>query len=436
MSNPIPESVPHPDVTQFATSSVGICSALPSPQSSAPRNRTAAFELLCTCSTAPPNPEQISRIASFQFADFDWPEFLRAAEHHGVAALVARNLIDHASTLSSDVRRSLDSIYATNFRRSLWFAAELTRIMQAFARNQIRAIPYKGPVLAQSAYGDLALRSFSDLDLLISPSDFFRAKQSLAGLGYQPSKPLTPAVERLWLKTGYERSFDGPAGKNLVELQWNLLPYFYAVDTKGAKFQFDELWARAGRTALSAGEVSDSASADSSGLPCLSLEDSLLILCLHAAKHLWTRLIWIADIAASLCRPDLDSARVIERARALGITRILAVSVWLAQHLLEAAIPLAALRMLDDDPGAPRLGKEYLVRLACSATYDFESTKYFRETLHLRERRVDRMRYLWRLVWTPGPGDIDAVVLPESMFPAYRAVRIARLLRKPRSFSQ
>ena len=331
--------------------------------------------------------------------------------------------------LPSDIGRSLESIYATNFRRSLWFAAELTRITRAFAQNQIRAIPYKGPVLAQSAYGDLALRSFSDLDLLISPADFARAKQSLAELGYQPSKPQTPAVERLWLQTGYERSFDGPAGKNLVELQWSLLPYFYAVDPTQAEFRFDDLWARTGRIALSAGEVSGNA-ADSSDLPCLSPEDSLLILCLHAAKHLWTRLIWVADIAESLRVPSLDSARVVSRARALGITRILAVSFWLAQHLLGAAIPPAAQRVIDDDPEAPRLGEECAARLARCSTYDFESTHYFREASRLREHRADRMRYLWRLLWTPGPGDIDAIALPVFMFPLYHGVRIGRLLQK------
>lgn len=391
-----------------------------SPPSSVPLNRTSSFELLCACSTAQPNPRQLAQIAVGQSDDFDWQEFLHAAEHHGVAALVARNLIAHAGSLPSDIKRALDTTYSTNFRRGLWFAAELIRITRSLAHHQIRVIPYKGPVLAQSAYGDLALRSFSDLDLLISPDDFPRAKQSLAELGYQPSKPQTPAVERLWLRTGYERSFDGPAGKNLVELQWSLLPYFYAINPARAEFRFDDWWKRTGRISL--GEASD--------VPCLSPEDSLVVLCLHAAKHLWTRLIWVADIAESMRIPALDFSAVVERARALGITRILGVSFWLAKHLLGAAIPSAAQSVIDDQPAAPRLGEECVTRLQHSATYDFESADYFRQILRLRERRNDRLRYLWRLVWTPGQGDIDAVQLPEAMFPLYRAVRFGRLVRK------
>ena len=44
------------------------------------------------------------------------------------------------------------------------------------------------------------------------------------------STKLRAPVERAWLKTGYERGFDGPQGKNLLELQWRAAPGFYAVD--------------------------------------------------------------------------------------------------------------------------------------------------------------------------------------------------------------
>jgi hypothetical protein len=429
-----------------------------SPLSSVPLNRGSAFDLLCACATANPGAEQIGIIESTIHSVFakseqrttnheNWSEFLRLAEHHGILALVARNLTAHGRDLPPEFEQSLQSAYAANLRRSLWFAAELMRILQHFERKQLRALPYKGPALAQTAYGDLGLRSFSDLDLLISPTDFAQAKQALAEIGYQPSRHLAPAVERLWLRTGYERSFDGAAGKNLVELQWNLLPYFYAVDSRSANFRFDDLLARAGRIVLGAREVPMELPANlgadaqasfrpniptnvQSGVPCLSPEDSLLVLCLHAAKHLWTRLIWVADIAESLRMPGIDFALVISRARALGITRILAVSVWLAEHLLAAATPLSARDLLAYDSEVQLLGEECAARLRGAVTYDFESAEYFRQILKLRERPSDRWRYLWRLVSTPGPGDVAAVALPETMFPLYRAVRIGRLLRK------
>jgi hypothetical protein len=406
-----------------------------------------AFEFVCALAGAELTPARRERIADCDHHALDWGEVLRLAEHHGVLPLVAHNLIEsggveNARELAPDIERSLRLAYEGNLRRSLWFTAELTRIMRHFECRQLRAIPYKGPVLAQSLYGNLALRSFSDLDFLISPGDFEPVKQALAEIGYRPSADLSATVERLWLRRGYERSFDGAAGSNLVELQWALLPHFYAVD-----LPVHDLLARTGCTVVGGCEM-----------PSLSPEDSLLALCLHAAKHLWTRLIWLADIAETLSvggeagvparlnpsaslragsrdarsstTRSIDYSLVFSRARELGIARILAVSFWLAKNVLRAEIPKFAEDTIAADPQVPVLGAEFADRLARGVGYDFESTKYFRLIRKLRERRGDRWRYLWRLISTPSAGDVAAVRLPEALFPLYRIVRVGRLLRK------
>jgi hypothetical protein len=382
------------------------------------RQRGDEFELLCALTGSELAPARIERVANGNLSALDWSEFLRLAERHGVLALAARNLTEHGRELSPEIppeiERSLRFAYDANLRRSLWFAAELARIVRHFESRQLRTVPYKGPVLAQSLYGDLGLRSFSDLDLLISPADFERAQQALAEIGYRPSADLTPAVERFWLRIGYERSFDGAAGKNLVELQWALLPRFYGVNLPA-----DDLLARAGRTVVGGCEV-----------PCLSPEDSLLVLCLHAAKHLWARLIWLSDIAGTLQTQGIDYALVLSRARALGITRILGVSFWLVKNILRADLPKPAHEMIAADRRVEALGDEFAQRLIRGADYDFESTEYFSLILKLRERRSDQWRYLWRLVWTPGAGEVAAVRLPEALFPLYRIVRMGRLMRK------
>jgi hypothetical protein len=165
-------------------------------------------------------------------------------------------------------------------------------------------------------------------------------------------------------------------------------------------------------------------------MPCLSPEDSLLVLCLHAAKHLWTRLIWLADIAETLRTRTLDYELAFSRAHDLGIARILGVSFWLVKNMLHAELPQLAEEMIASNASVPALGAEFADRLSRSATYDFESTEYFRLILKLRERSSDRWRYRWRLVWTPGAGEFAAVQLPEPLFPLYRIVRLGRLLRK------
>jgi hypothetical protein len=381
------------------------------------------FGFVCALAGAELTPARRERIANCDYQALDWSEVLRLAEHHGVLPLVAHNLIEsgaaeNAHKLPPAIERSLRSAYEANLRRSLWFTAELARIMQHFERRKLRALPYKGPVLAQSLYHDQALRSFSDLDILISPADFEHAKQVLAEIGYCPAADLPCAVERFWLRIGYERSFDSAAGRNLLELQWALLPHLYAVD-----LPVEDLFARAGRIVVGGRE-----------LPCLSPEDSLLAICVHAGKHLWTRLIWLADIAQTLRSQsqtqDIDYALLFSRARALGVARILGVSFWLVKNVLQAELPKSAEEMIAANPQAAVLGAEFADRLARGSGYDFESTEYFRLILKLRERRGDRLRYLWRLAWMPSAGDVAAVRLPEALFPLYRIVRIGRLLRK------
>src|SRR5260370_29501663 len=228
-----------PVTTRAETKPVAMSELLPpSPMSSTTLQTQGEFDLLCALAGAELSPERRERIGNWNHSALDWSEVLRLAEYHGVLPLAARNLIEHCRVkdgrgLPSEVERSLRSAYEANLRRSLWFTAELARIMQHFERRQVRAVPYKGPVLAQALYRDLGLRSFSDLDFLISPADFERAKRALVEIGYRPSgefKPAleSPAAERLWLRTGYERSFDGSAGKNLLEVPWAVLPHFYA----------------------------------------------------------------------------------------------------------------------------------------------------------------------------------------------------------------
>jgi len=375
---------------------------------------TKEFDFLCACTGVDLSSERIDRVKNWNEYKLNWDELLRLGEHHGVLPLVARNLIAHARGLPLEVEQSLRSAFDANVRRNLRFVSELVRIADQFEKNHLRAIPYKGPVLAESAYGDVALRNFGDLDFLISPADFERAKQALGELGYQPSKESSPAVERFWLRNGYERAFDSAAGKYLVELQWGLLPRLYAIDLR-----MEELLARSGRRALGGHDMAR-----------LSAEDSLLVLCLHAAKHLWMRLIWICDITETLRTQVVDWPLFRARASELRILRMVGVSFWLVQRLLSFELPGPAQEIADGDSRVRNLGEEFVARLARSATYDFESTEYFRWILKLRERRRDRARYLWRLTWTPGEGDIAAVRLPEALFPLYRGVRAVRLMRK------
>ena len=66
---------------------------------------------------------------------------------------------------------------------------ELTRISALLENNGVCVIPWKGPILAAAAYGDVALRQFGDLDILVREQDAMRAKDLLLASGYRPLYP-------------------------------------------------------------------------------------------------------------------------------------------------------------------------------------------------------------------------------------------------------
>ena len=373
--------------------------------------KNGEFELLRTCCAAMGAESKRERVQGLLAAGVQWDVFLAIAEFHNVEPLVCHCLLEFREWLPPERAHDLERRFAKNAQRSLRLASELVNILECLQRHNVAVMPYKGPVLAQAAYGDVAMREFSDLDILIRASEYERAAEAVRELGYEPSSVLRPAIERAWLKTGYERGFDGPLGKNLLELQWRLVPRFYAVE-----MEVDDLFHRATVGRLAEQEVRT-----------LSAEDLLLALCVHASKHVWMRLGWLGDIAGVVRSQRIDYGVVRERATQLGIVRIVGVSLWLAKHMLECSIPSEFAGVVEAEH-VRQIGEQVSELVAKSTDYDTESVDYFRLMLALRERPGDCFKFAWRLLFTPSVGEWDAVKLPQWLFPLYRVVRVVRVI--------
>ncbi len=162
----------------------------------------------------------------------------------------------------------------------------------------------------------------------------------------------------------------------------------------------------------------------------LRAEDLLLVLCVHAAKHVWIQLSWLCDIAQLVKSSQLDWDAIHDEARRLGIERIVTLNLFLAHELLGSAMPPAIQKRLGEDPSTIVLADEILRVIERSVHYDTESIPYFRLMMRLRERWQDRARFLWRLAVTPGPSEWLAVRLPESFQLLYRLMRLCRLAKR------
>jgi len=336
---------------------------------------------------------------------------LRLADKHGTSCLLYQNLLRLGNRVPHSVLASLRQGYERNVFKSLFLTRELMRIVACLEGFGIEAISYKGVVLSEVYYGDMALRQSSDIDLFVRKRDLGRVKSALRDLDYTTRLVIPDEVLEDYIAAGYEWTFDSPAGPNLLEVQWALQPRFYAVD-----FDMDGLFERAVKVTIADRPVRTP-----------SPEDLLLVLSVHAAKHVWGRLIWLRDIAQILKVENLNWDRVRARTRELGVERILRITLLLANRLLGTAIPAAIESVVLADPAAQDLAEEIAAAVAAGISYDTQQVSYFRLMMRLRERRADRVRFLARLTFTPGPGEWDAVRLPGPLVPLYRAVRLVRL---------
>jgi hypothetical protein len=341
----------------------------------------------------------------------DWEEVLRLADLHGTDSLLYRNLSRLHDMVPSPVIATLRRSYENNIRKSLFLTRELIRIGDRLNALGIEVIPYKGLVLSESYYGDMALRQSGDIDLFVRRRDVARIMLVVRELGYTTRVPIAENAQENYFDSGYECTFDSPAGCNVLELQWALQPRFYAVD-----FDMEGLFARAVDVTVAGRRVKTP-----------SAEDLLLVLSVHAAKHVWGRLIWLCDIAQILKREKLDWDWVQARARELGIERILHVTLLLTKRFLKMEIPAAIESAVLSDRAARAFAEEVAAAVIRGDSYENRQVYYFRLMMRLRERPLDRVRFLTRLTFTPGPGEWEAIRLPKVLFPLYRVVRLARL---------
>src|SRR6202158_1092026 len=268
----------------------------------------------------------------------DWARLLVLAEAHGVAGHLTACLRSLDEDLvPAEIRQTLvDRQRAQNFF-TLRLTAELFCILDRFSSEGIGTLVVKGPVLAVQAYGDPAMRAYGDLDLLVRQRDIRRATELLSAAGFSPPVPLS-AIDAGRIPGQY--LFSKPDSKLIVELHNDLtLRYF------PRRLPIEEFFARQIRVRLDAREA-----------PALSVEDELVLISIHGAKHFWERLMWIADVAALVSRQTgIDWQRVADSAQAVEAERMLHTGLRLASDLLKGRLPEKVSALVQADAVSARL---------------------------------------------------------------------------------
>jgi hypothetical protein len=346
----------------------------------------------------------------------DWETLLQLAQEHRVLPLLYSRLSEAGAPIPPDALSSLRVQYECNVLRSMANAAELIELLDAFDESAIPAMPFKGVVLSAYVYNDLATRTAGDLDLLIRHQDLQIATGILLAKGYERVTPKTSRHVQKFSNNS-EETFQRESDGMVVELRWKLgLPRF------SRDLGLNWVWPIRRTAVLSGAEV-----------PNLDPETLLIVLCMHGAKHHWSRFIWICDVVHLLfVHPELDWPTVIQEAKARGLWRPLALGVLLAHQFSGVAIPESTLAHFAVDPIASQLSRHIEATLfdapgtapTCRVPYNWRLLSF-----------RDRLKALFSMqVLQPNKRDITFLPLPRLLHPLYYLIRPVRILldRSPR----
>lgn len=374
------------------------------------------LELLLCCARTCVDRETTDRIKALVSEDIDWEFLIRTALQHQVGPLLYLSLKEICR--DAVPKASFDQLRYYFYFNEHWssvFAEKLLDLLNLFETHGIPALPFKGPILAHTIYGDVLLREFTDLDILVQRHNVLRAKKLLVSEGYRPLTHLNGTREEDYVKLHIHYDFIDPDDKVLLELHWALTRWHYA-----CPFAPERVWRRLERVSLNGKRVLN-----------LSPADLFLVLCTHACRHRWCQLQWICDIAELIrVNYNMDWEELMELARALGSQRVLLLGLYLARDLLEADLPHEITQKMESDPVVQTLADQVYKRLFSERN---GAAKFFENPLfqlRLKERFRDKVRYIVRSAAVPSHEDWEYLPLPAGLSPLYYLFRPLRLIEK------
>ena len=354
-----------------------------------------------------------ARVRELVHPIIDWDALVEAAQFHGLAAALFHVVVERCpDLLPPDVASWLRCICRDSARQNLVLTSQLLALLDAFAAHGIAVVPLKGPAMAESLYPGPALRSSSDLDLLVRKRDIEGAVSVLAQEGYALGANMQRLPLRVLLRLNCELFFHRQRMAD-VDLQWETGPAHYPF-----RIAPEMLWLSLGRTRMAGREV-----------PCLSPEALLLFLCVHGTKHMWSRLQWLGDVAR-LVRKPLNWEAVLEMAEEARCMRPLLLGLSLAHELLEAPVPEDILQRARAAQAVQARARQVALRLMRTPPGEPQSWELTSFNARMAEGTWDKLRHSAAMLKAPTDRELEWFLLPQRLFFLYYPLRAVRLAYK------
>lgn len=320
----------------------------------------------------------------------DWPRLLALAERHGLRALLYAHLSRTGATAiapggaAAGAIASLRDYFHKTSALNVLLTGELLRLIAVLRDRGIEAVPFKGPALAVTLYGHVALRQFCDLDILVRARDVWRASDLLESEGFQPDVNVPAARRQGFIRRDYVQMFRRDGNRTLVELHWGIARHSFAVP-----FDADAIWPRLELMMLQGAAVLR---------PCA--EDLLLMLCVHGSRHGWDKLEGICALAELVRRETaLDWDAVWRRADEMHCRRMLVFGLLLAHAVCGVALPSSI--ALRGSRTLLAMARRVVQRFTADEVASRARTRVQQGAFHLRlkDSYTDQARYCARVAW-------------------------------------
>jgi hypothetical protein len=394
------------------------------------------IELLLACARAHMDRETAVRFPELVSQVTDWDYLIKTVDFHGVLPLLYRSLNQICpEVVPPDRIKFLRDCFQFNAKRNLYLMAVLLELLQALRNNGIGAIPFKGAVLGHSVYGNVALRQFADLDMLVHRKDLARAGEILRLQGFSNTSSVdeiddestVPSngcqAEKLTALRDSCHVFVRDDGKVRVDLQWRMTDELFSFSLDS-----ENLWNRVQDVSLGGALVST-----------FNNDTLLLILCAHGCKHSWKRLKWICDVAQLIeATESKDRLPLIQRTLTENHSkRIVYAGLLLAHEILGAALPADTVSEIRSDSSLKSVLQS--VRKALFAKSPRAPNKRQRVVFYLKimESWGERLSYCGQYlhqqlssIFTPTFIDRTLLPLPKRLGFLYYGLRPLRLLTK------
>lgn len=377
---------------------------------------TPEDKLLLYCARTHMDAETKEKIKSIVLMVTDWDYVIEMATRHRLRHFLY-NQLNHIcpENVPNEVLFSLKKYFDSNIKRNLFMYGKLIEILDAFHLEGIKSLPYKGPVLAISTYGNLGLREFDDLDIFVHRKDVSKVKNILMSIGYEPRIDLDQKEERKFIQTMRDYIFNHSESGITLEIHWRFPSIFFSLPKSIKLFNWDK---------CQAGVL------QSRQIMISSPEDMLLILCIHNAEHRWKRISLLCDFKQFFITNEINLPRLMRRSKQLGIKRIVAINFYLTNVLLGLELQEEFFRTLISDKNVEKISNHILYEMFSTNT---KPTHLLNETLisyKLRENSLFGIKDVIRGVTFPGILEWEKIRLPLFLFPLYYLLRPFLLIKR------